>query len=375
MATMQLTASDGKLECCLEYIPTRGSRGRGGDDGLKLQFDMDSFGLLRTNPIRKFKITSPIEMGTLTHLVVAGILDGLLCLKLRYEAINGEALVLWNPATGEAKQIPPLTNYIDFVGFGRDPRTGQYKILAISIDMTTIGPVEKISDLTSIKVAVYSMGAGSSTWRVLDVSYFFDGSRWIDSAYLDDNMCIQGVDCPITPFMAVSADGRMLSMLGRYRVLENDGSASATTIFSSVISFDSSEEVYIQTPLPPDYYTNGKCLLRHCPDNEATCQFFVLWPEKVNIWVLIGCGASGSWTKNISVDTRRDAYRSDIFEFTNFHYWYRQSLVSIRRILGNEGDYNESDPYLSVDEVDRRGETRTLFTIKLPHTKPWRYGS
>ncbi|GAB2298494.1 hypothetical protein Dimus_032557 [Dionaea muscipula] len=368
MAAKQLAANAGKLECCFRY---------GGNNG----FQLCSWGLRRPCPVRGFKITSRVKMGTLTHLAIAGILDGILCLKVRYEVINGETLVLWNPATGETKQLPPLTNYIDFVGFGWDPRTGHYKILAISIDRTRIGSLEDISDHTSIKAEVYSIGArsSSSSWRVLDLSYFFDGSRRIDSTYLFGTGCRWSDARTITPSMTLSADRRMLSMLGNYRLLGNNGSVRATTFFFSVISFDSSDEVYIETPLPscesPDYYTKGQCVLRHCPDHEVTCTVIFVpgelnspWPENVKIWVLIGCGARGSWTTNISVDTR-DRFR-DIFEYTNFYYRYRQSLVSISQILANEGDYIESDHYISV-----RGETRTLFTLKLPHTKPWRYES
>ncbi|GAB2298498.1 hypothetical protein Dimus_032561 [Dionaea muscipula] len=53
-----------------------------------------------------------------------------------------------------------------FFGLGRDPRTDEYKIFAFS-------------GYRGDKVEVYSLGS-SSSWRVLDMSYFFDGSRWID---------------------------------------------------------------------------------------------------------------------------------------------------------------------------------------------------
>ncbi|GAB2298490.1 hypothetical protein Dimus_032553 [Dionaea muscipula] len=125
---------------------------------------------------------------------------------------------------------------------------------------------------------------GSSSWKALDLNRFFDGSECID---IDDAM----------PAMVPSADGRMLSMLGRYKVLGSNGSGSYRDALS-VVSFDSSDEIYIQTPMPPScefragYYTNMDRLI-YCLNHGATCAliFYPPVPRPMEIWVLIGCGA------------------------------------------------------------------------------------
>ncbi|GAB2297953.1 hypothetical protein Dimus_032037 [Dionaea muscipula] len=211
---------------------------RGIDDGgLKFYLHSVPSGI---HSLRRFKIT-PGSM----RIAIAEPLDGILCLKVHDEGIRG-LFVLWNPITSEAKPIPPPTKYINFFRLGRDPRTDEYKIFAFS---------------GYRGVEVYSLGS-SSSWRVLDVSYFFNGSRWIDVANYSH----------MRPSMTLSADGRMLSMLGRYKLLRNNGSDAAAF---SVVSFDLSDEIYIETPFPPPwrspYHTDMHRLLCHCLNLGATC--------------------------------------------------------------------------------------------------------
>ncbi|GAB2298464.1 hypothetical protein Dimus_032527 [Dionaea muscipula] len=230
---------------------------------------------------RRFKITprwNPItdKDGGL-YIAVAEPLNGILCLKVRDEAI-GEVLVLWNSVTG------PLTKYIDYFGLGLDPRTNKYKIFAISIDKTSIGGWGEISYMAE----VYSLGS-SMSWRVLDVSNFFDGSRRIDAPHYRHMYVL---DIPRS--MALSTNGRILSMLGRYKLLGNNGSDG--TVFS-MVSFDSSDEIFIETPLPPPCGSPVGCyakmhrLLCHCPNFGATCTLIFHDQVKLmEIWDMIGCG-------------------------------------------------------------------------------------
>ncbi|GAB2298467.1 hypothetical protein Dimus_032530 [Dionaea muscipula] len=282
---------------------------RGIDDG-RLQFYLHSVPS-GTHSLRRFKINP----GSI-RIAIAEPLDGILCLKVHDEDIRG-LFVLWNPITGEAKSIPPPTK----------------------------------------RVQVYSLGS-SSSWRVLDVSYFFDGSRWIDVANYSH----------MRPSMTLSADGRMLSMVGRYKLLGNNGSDAAAF---SVVSFDLSDEIYIETPFPPlrpsPDHTDMHRLLCHCLNLSATCTliFNVYQVRLMEIWDLIGCGASGSWTKRICVDIAVPLYRTFVC--------YKESLVSIPKISVKEGDCIESDPYFSIDEEnpfsideDNPRCRRTLFTFQLP---------
>ncbi|GAB2298484.1 hypothetical protein Dimus_032547 [Dionaea muscipula] len=369
---------NGKLDCLL-VGPVR-------IDVKEFEFSLYYFDTLlgSYSSRRLIKITrlspGPSFMERRMQLTVAAPLDGMLCLKARVFD-NKETLVLWNLATGEAKQIPSLINLIDFVGLGRDPRTNQYKILVISLDCKNTSGSGRA--FNSIKAYVYSLGGGSSSWRVLDLSYFFDGSRWI---------AMHARPTPSMPSMIASADGRMLSMLGKHKLLGSNGSSTPNSLFS----FDSCDEVYIQTPLPPRKYTKGECLLlRPCPDHETTCTLIFAPPSyevrPMEIWVLKGFGAIGSWTKQISVGFEDHAlwglscngkkttinyppiggntwpyvhYRQnpiDYFRMILPFVHYRQSLVSIPKISVNQDNCIKSDPSFCIVETYPSG--RTLFTF------------
>ncbi|GAB2298468.1 hypothetical protein Dimus_032531 [Dionaea muscipula] len=137
---------------------------------------------------------------------------------------------------------------------------------------------------------------------------------------------------------------------GTHTLLGNNGSDS---VASFVLSFDLSDEIYIETSLPPsDYCTKSECLLRHCPNHGATCALFFVSRQRftgcvrpIEVWVLIGCGARSSWTKQIiSLDCNLN--RAD-------WVYYKESLVSIPQISvkEGEGDCIKSDLHLSVIET------------------------
>ncbi|GAB2298466.1 hypothetical protein Dimus_032529, partial [Dionaea muscipula] len=269
-------------------------------------------------------------------------LDGILCFKVRGFKL-GEVFILWNPATGEAKSIPVLTKRINFFGLGRDPQTDKYKILAMTMNVMNDEWGDDF-DYHSITTDLYSLGAGSSSWKALDLSCFFDGSRCIDDgAIIAMNAML--------PSMVPSADGRMLSMPGRYRVLGNNGSYSDAF---SVVSFDSSDEIYIQTPMPPSYEFQADYLNRliYCLNHGATCALILypFGPRPMEIWVLIGCGARGSWTKQISMDFNLHPWCRVVDDRYSYNVYYKQSLVSIPQIRVKEDDCIESDVHFSVVE-------------------------
>ncbi|GAB2298492.1 hypothetical protein Dimus_032555 [Dionaea muscipula] len=315
-------------------------------------YSLDTF--LGSYPSRRV-----LKFSWLHETSFAGPLDGILCIKVHLYKM-GEVFILWNPATGEATPIPLLTKRIDFFGLARDPRTDIYKILGMTIN-DGWGGDDFDHQKSNITADVYSLGVGSSSssWKALDLSCFFDGSRCIDVDAMNDTL----------PSMVSSANGRMLSMPGRYRVLGNNGSYSDVL---SVISFDSSDEIYIQTPMSPSckfqtsYYTHMDRLI-YCLNHGATCALIFCppsAPRSKEVWVLIGCGVSGSWTKQISMDFNLYPWCRVVDDRYANNVYYKQSLVSIPQIRMEEDDCVRSDIHYPVVEV--YPSRRTLFTIKLP---------
>ncbi|GAB2298474.1 hypothetical protein Dimus_032537 [Dionaea muscipula] len=347
-----------KFDCMLSDI-------KQGSDGWEFSlYSLDTFlGSYPSRRVLKFILRSPlssVEMGRwMMNISIAGPLDGILCVKvhLMVHVYNmREIFFLWNPATSEAKPIPLLTKRIDFFGLARDPQTNKYKVLGMTINDGWRG----IFYQRSMTADVYSLDVGSSSlssWKALDLKCFFDGSRCID---IDDAM----------PAMVPSADGRMLSMPGRYKVLGSNGSGSYRDALS-VVSFDSSDEIYIQTPMPPScefragYYTNMDRLI-YCLNHGATCAliFYPPAPRPMEIWVLTGCGATGSWTKQISMDFNLHPWCRVVDNRYSYNVYFKQSLVSIPQIRVEEDDCVESHLNFSVVEVYPSG--RTLFTFQLP---------
>lgn len=91
-------------------------------------FEMVSNGLLDFPG--KFRLPSSI-----VRIRAHGSCDGLVCLYIR--EVESHTLILWNPTTGDFKPIPaPTSIFCDFwiVGFGYDPVSDDYKILAVCFD-------------------------------------------------------------------------------------------------------------------------------------------------------------------------------------------------------------------------------------------------
>ncbi|GAB2298472.1 hypothetical protein Dimus_032535 [Dionaea muscipula] len=326
-----------KFDCLLSDV-----KSYGGEFSL---YSLDTF--LGSYPSRRALKFFPLPQPSFHRIIsFAAPLDGILCLKISFYKM-GEVFILWNPATGEAKPIPLLTKPIHFFGLARDPRTDKYKILGMTINDRRGG---NFDSQRSITANVYSLdvGSSSSSWKALDLSYFFDGSRCID------DLAIKNMLHSMIP----SSDGRMLSMPGRYKVLGSYGSGSYMDAMS-VVSFDSSDEIYIQTPMPPSsefragYYINMDRLI-YCLNHGATCALIFCprsAPRPKEIWVLIGCGGRGSWTKQISMDYNLHPWCRVVDDRYANNIYYKQSLVSIPQIPMKEDDCIESDLHFSIDEV------------------------
>ncbi|XP_043710130.1 F-box protein At3g07870-like [Telopea speciosissima] len=106
-------------------------------------------------PFRNPTCTSPI--------ILVSSCNGLLCLTHR--GFYGEIMYLWNPATGDYKQLPEHVNdgilYIRALGFGYDRISGKFKVLVIS---------QRIPIQSEATVTVYTVG--TSSWRSIgEVQY------------------------------------------------------------------------------------------------------------------------------------------------------------------------------------------------------------
>ncbi|GAB2298476.1 hypothetical protein Dimus_032539 [Dionaea muscipula] len=111
---------------------------------------------------------------------------------------------------------------------------------------------------------------------------------------------------------------------------------------------------------------NMDCLI-YCRNHGATCALILCprAPRPKEIWVLIGCGARGSWTKQISMDYNLHPWCRVVDDRYANNVYYKQSLVSIPQIPMKEMKEDDCIESFSIDEVYPSGN-RTLFTFQLP---------
>ncbi|GAB2298398.1 hypothetical protein Dimus_032463 [Dionaea muscipula] len=260
---------------------------RDDDNSMCLQFsavDFDTLSIVRS----KFKIVSSspdsVNRPHPTCLFV-GSCNGIVCLlvQLCVGLMTQQSLLLWNPATGEVKDLQH-GKVIHVLGFGFDPKKNDYKVVLISYSSTP--------ELTE-HMFVYSSRLDS--WKSLDRPHGFEFNHLTSTT---------------------SSGGRMLNWLGSHHDIDHD----------IVISFDLSEEAFVTTPMPPGIEIKCKCrwnlqqcrLIQSTPDEPCTvvcfpnhmyddweCAYFD--NEKIiHIWTLNEYGESGSWTKLRSVVVMSD---------------------------------------------------------------------
>ncbi|GAB2298393.1 hypothetical protein Dimus_032458 [Dionaea muscipula] len=249
---------------------------RNGENGFQFSaVDGDTLSVVRN----KFKIVSSSpdsKNHPLPKCLFVGSCNGIVCLlvKLFVGLMPQQSLLLWNPATGEVKNLQH-EKVIDVLGFGFDPKNNDYKVVVLS-DSSTPGLTEHIF--------VYSSRLDS--WKSLDRPHWPNFDHFTSTT---------------------SSGGRMLNWLGSH----------SDTYHDIVILFDLSEEAFLTTPMPPGIEMKCKCgwnlqqcnLIQNtsdepstvlCSPNQRECACFD--NEKIiHIWTLNEYGESGSWTKLRSV--------------------------------------------------------------------------
>ncbi|GAB2298396.1 hypothetical protein Dimus_032461 [Dionaea muscipula] len=321
-----------------------------------LQFsaaDIDTLSVVRRH---KFKIvsSSPDSVNR-PHPTCwfVGSCNGIVCLLVKHffeeRRLTQQSLLLWNPATGEVKDLQHEKVIDHVLGFGFDPKKNDYKVVLIGYPWRP-----KLTE----HVFVYS--SRSDSWKSLDMPHWpeFEFSHFLLTS-------------------TTSSGGRMLNWLGFRR----------HTHHYIIISFDLSEESFVMTPMPPGTETECKCgrklqkcrLIQNTPDEPCTLVCFPNWnpttildderkcfdnQNSIHIWTLNEYGESGSWTKLPSLMMWKggeevlfklikqfDHDDALIPSYNPIWLGYTESLVSINGRYGGGGLLQLDDPNTSVHDV------------------------
>ncbi|XP_042517351.1 F-box protein CPR1-like [Macadamia integrifolia] len=202
-------------------------------------------------PFRNPTCTSPI--------LVAGSCNGLVCLTHR--SFYGEFVYLWNPATGDFKQLPAHNNDVSphtsfALGFGYDHNSGKFKVLAVS------SFEERKAGLRTGKGYMYTLG--TSSWRSIGEVHY---PIWESKPQVFEG-------CPhwIVPDLKL------------------------------VVSFCVGNEKFKEIPMPPfsDYMTRRANLTAMGGPLSIFCYEYRKCYE---LWVWMDDGLENtSWTKQLSLD-------------------------------------------------------------------------
>ncbi|KAE8021690.1 hypothetical protein FH972_007560 [Carpinus fangiana] len=211
-------------------------------------------------------------------LAVYGPCNGILCLLGGFEDRDDDddrdrsnGLVLWNPATRESKALPvihrppdvPTTFSFNF-GFGFDPKANDYKVV-------------RILNFRSLKCEVEVYSLSTDSWRVINPS--------LNPAYRVSSPRFPSYSNGVHHWWACERRNR------DHRLL---------------LSFDMSNEVFQETPLPPlserpslfeaiAVINDSVALVSMYHGGESKCY---------DIWVMNECGVKGSWTKLFTIRPR-----------------------------------------------------------------------
>jgi F-box interacting protein len=195
-----------------------------------------------------------------------GACNGIICLASEI-LCEYEYLVLWNPATGESKMLPPINRpsdvpaYYSIVGFGFDSKTNDYKVVRI------------LHYNSQYEVVVYSLSADS--WRVIDSSlspsYSIHLSRY--PSY------VNGVD--------------------HWWASDTNDTGKVSRPF--LLSFDMSTEVFQKVLLPP---IEASLIEDFAVINDSVALILRRYDEfdySFDIWVLNESGVERTWTKLLTI--------------------------------------------------------------------------
>ncbi|XP_059458064.1 F-box protein At3g07870-like [Corylus avellana] len=201
------------------------------------------------------------------YLKLVGSCNGLLCLY----NFRSRDVYLWKPTTpsAEFKAIPPLSPHPFSVGFGFDPKSGDFKVVSLRY-------VADGTETSTLAAEVYSMSRGS--WKRLDLR---------------------------VPY-GIFAHSQTLALGGVFLWLaeQNNG---------QIISFDFSDEVFRTTTLP---YTRDALGSYHQLMELNGYVAMALFPlsftnikMSLEIWVLLEFGVKESWIRFVSIEPPMDLER------------------------------------------------------------------
>ncbi|KAK4270219.1 hypothetical protein QN277_023281 [Acacia crassicarpa] len=229
-------------------------------------------------------------IGSANTFQIVGSSNGLLCVNVyRYPVYCPcPSLLLWNPATREVRQLPPITPntkgadlpfqlppdrrgvYLPFrIGFGFSPVINDYKVVITYHDATVITN-DYDFPFEVLLVVVYSLSSGS--WKKVEFG--------IKNVGLDEQ--------------SVTVNGIMFwPGFGR--------NPDTHTYYFATVSFDIANEVFTLTPTPtPDWSTSTSRLTMY-EKKLALLSFFATQDSEylIELWVMED-GSGASWAKKYS---------------------------------------------------------------------------
>ncbi|KAI4317403.1 hypothetical protein L6164_025272 [Bauhinia variegata] len=197
---------------------------------------------------------------------VHGPCNGIFCIYRSYSFAKQGQLILWNPATREAKALPsphnqPIKSDILFIhGFGFDPKTNDYKVVSISATMQDA--VTLFNDEPSSSVTVYNLS--SNSWRT-----------------------IAGVN--VSPFdLGTPKFNSYLNGVYHWKNLQRYG--------NTIICFDISKEIFwkIEIPCFKSCYLEWQVAVI---DDSVACVTGPTETDLYEIWIMNEYGVKESWTR------------------------------------------------------------------------------
>ncbi|XP_059439803.1 F-box/kelch-repeat protein At3g23880-like [Corylus avellana] len=205
---------------------------------------------------------------------VVGSCNGLVCLHA-YDTLN---VVIWNPTTRETKVVPESNlpifapagycTRIQGMGFGFDAKTNDYKIISFVSMYEPNFDDYFIKDVKEIiyQKEVYSLSTDS--WRKVD-----------------------GPQCFIPDFSSMTYTTGMGSWLAY---------VEDPKLF--VLSFDMSDEVFLETPLPDNVNGQELFVLNESIAMVAFMPVDEKWREiRYDIWLLLKVGVKDSWNRLFTI--------------------------------------------------------------------------
>ncbi|KAJ7961956.1 F-box protein [Quillaja saponaria] len=215
--------------------------------------------------------------------------NGIICLYwFESKPRHGDALALWNPATGESKAIPifhrPPNVYVDsfYLGFGLDLKSNDYKVVRISTFICDSDHDDHFNfcNYTTMprktQVEVYTLSTDS--WRVINTTL-----PAYPRCHPKSLVYLKGV----TMWKASDDDGSPLGWGENDRV---------------ILSFDLSDEVFQKSPLPPKSgIAYDECVLV-INDSIAFVELFGnIGYEWIDIWEMNDSDVERTWTKKLRI--------------------------------------------------------------------------